>query len=88
MSVDVIKNMGHSVNVRLKHIATVCKVSFDYLLLRAELTIDRQGKIYKAFYYLDVMLKNAPTPQASANTYWLMVRYAASHIPFGQVLVA
>ena len=28
------------------------------------------------------------TPQASANTYWLMVRHAASHIPFGQVLVA
>ena len=30
MSVDVIKNMGHSVNARLKHIATVRKVSFDY----------------------------------------------------------
>lgn len=34
MSVDVIKNMGHSVNARLKHIATVRKVSLDYLLLR------------------------------------------------------
>ena len=34
MSVDVIKNMGHSVNVRLKHIASARKVNFDYLLLR------------------------------------------------------
>ena len=34
MSVDVVKNMGHSVNACLKHIATVRKVSFDYLLLR------------------------------------------------------
>ena len=34
MSVDVIKNMGHSVNARLKHIASAQKVSFDYLLLR------------------------------------------------------
>ena len=32
MSVDVIKNMGHSVNARLKHIATVRKVSFDFFL--------------------------------------------------------
>lgn len=34
MSSDVIKNMGHSVNVRLKQLAQKQNVGFDYLLLR------------------------------------------------------
>ena len=34
MSSDSIKNMGHSVNVRLKHLAQEQNVGFDYLLLR------------------------------------------------------
>lgn len=34
MSVNEIKNMGHSVNVRLKQLASERKISFDYLLLR------------------------------------------------------
>ena len=34
MSVDVIKDMGHSVNARLKSLAGQRRVSFDYLLLR------------------------------------------------------
>lgn len=34
MSVNEIKNMGHSVNVRLKQLSTERKISFDYLLLR------------------------------------------------------
>lgn len=31
MSVDVIKDMGHSVNARLKSLAGQRRVSFDYL---------------------------------------------------------
>ena len=34
MSANTIKNMGHSVNVRLKQLAQEQNVSFDYLLLR------------------------------------------------------
>ena len=34
MSVDVIKDMGHSVNARLKSLAGQRRVGFDYLLLR------------------------------------------------------
>ena len=34
MSVDVIKDMGHSVNARLKSLAGQRGVGFDYLLLR------------------------------------------------------
>lgn len=34
MSSDTIKNMGHSVNVRLKNLAQEQNVGFDYLLLR------------------------------------------------------
>jgi len=34
MNSDTIKNMGHSVNVRLKQLAQEKNVSFDYLLLR------------------------------------------------------
>ena len=34
MSANTIKNMGHSVNVRLKQLAQEQNVGFDYLLLR------------------------------------------------------
>ena len=34
MSSNAIKNMGHSVNVRLKQLAQEQNVGFDYLLLR------------------------------------------------------
>ena len=48
MSVDVIKNMGHSVNARLKHIATVRKVSFDYFFCGMPMSVSCTG-LYKAF---------------------------------------
>ena len=34
MSVNIIKNMGHSVNVRLKNLSQTNQIAFDYLLLR------------------------------------------------------
>lgn len=53
MSANTIKNMGHSVNVRLKQLAQEQNVGFDYLLLRYayERFLYRLGQSYKTMRF-------------------------------------
>ena len=54
MSVNNIKNMGHSVNVRLKNLSQTNQIAFDYLLLRYayERFLYRLGQSYHAHRFI------------------------------------
>jgi len=68
MSANTIKNMGHSVNVRLKQLAQEQNVGFDYLLLRYayERFLYRLGQ---SSYAKRFILKGASFPYGSVRCF-------------------